>query len=189
MLLIKFMSSLQNRHTSHKEKFTCTFLPRHQVKLNFCYATTYIAMRCSCWYIFISACCRLPSSNSVVFFFIASVALHFSQLPHILPNKIFPAFYLWNWIYVAFGTYPEKETNIEWKCWMNVTHIIARKLLYSQTSHQSVCSEYTPILQDLLGLPKTPFNVLMLLGIPWNKAKNKSIYSIKYMSFFVKNGN
>jgi ABC-type polysaccharide/polyol phosphate export permease len=52
-----------------------------------------------------------------------------------------------------------------------------------------VCSEYTPILKDLLGLPKTPFNVLMLLGIPWNKAKNKSVLSTKYMSFFVKNGN
>jgi hypothetical protein len=61
---------------------------------------------------------------------------------------------------------------------MTVTHIIAQKLLDSQISHQSVCIEYTPILQDLLGLPKTPFNVLMLLGIPWNKPKTSQFNQI-----------
>jgi hypothetical protein len=38
-------------------------------------------------------------------------------------------------------------------------------------------------MQDLLGLPKTPFNVVMLLDNPWNTAKNKPLQSIKSMSF------
>jgi hypothetical protein len=41
-----------------------------------------------------------------------------------------------------------------------------------------MCSEYIQILHDLLGLPNTPFKVFMLLRIPWNKAKNRSVKSI-----------